>query len=233
VTGRTVSFGAGPYAALLLKYGPDGTLLWQKTWGGKREDYVRGHVAVDPSGSIYVTGKTESFGAGHADVLLLKYDPNGTLLWQKTWGGTGEDLCWDVAIGPSGSIYVIGRTLSFGAGQRDVLLLKYDPNGALLWQKIWGGTEWDSGCALAVDPSGSIYVTGVTASPSQTLQYVSGTETTPDGTVTEPDGTETTPDGTVTELTGAETTPDGSETYAGGQDAFLLVFKPSPQEKMD
>jgi len=139
-------------------------LLFDKTWGGTSIDIARS-VAVDSSGNIYVTGDTGSFGAGGADVFLLKYSSSGALLWQKTWGGsTDPDYGQGVAV-DLGSIYVVGRTKSFGTGggSDDVFLLKYSPDGALVWQKTWGGTSTDQGLGVAAY-SGSIYVTGATNS---------------------------------------------------------------------
>jgi uncharacterized delta-60 repeat protein len=228
VTGRTRSFGAGSWDVLLLKYSPAGALLWQKTWGGTDSDDGQ-RCAVDASGNIYVTGGTRSFGAGMDDAFLLKYSPAGALLWQKTWGGTDMDYGWSVAVDVSGNICVAGSTASFDAGLDDVLVLKYSSAGALLWQKTWGGTDYDNGNGVAVDASGNICVTGETYDLTRILQGVSGTETAPAGTETTPAGTETAPMGTETMPAGTETTPAGSETYAVAADAILLVFKlPQP-----
>jgi hypothetical protein len=73
-------------------------------------------VATDSSGNVYVAGGTNSFGAGGYDVLLLKYGPAGNLLWQKTWGGTGDEWANALKIGPDNCLYVAGVTTSFGAG---------------------------------------------------------------------------------------------------------------------
>lgn len=162
VSGEIPSLGLDSSAAYLLKYDPDGTLLWQRAWGGRENDFSLG-VAVDPSGSIYVTGGTESFGAGSSDALLLKYDPDGELLWQRVWGEEGKDKCFDVAVAPSGNIYLTGYTTSFEAAGNDVLLLKYDPSGELLWQKTWGWKRNnDSGLGVDVDPLGNVFVAGTT-----------------------------------------------------------------------
>ena len=135
------------------------------TWGSSERDRGVG-VALDSSGNIYVVGDTDGFGAGDRDILLLKYDHSGSLLWQRTWGGSSYD--WSprsgVALGSSGNVYIVGSTGSFGAGDADVLLLKYDPSGDLLWQRTWGGSELDYGLGMALDSLDNVYVTGLTES---------------------------------------------------------------------
>jgi len=223
VTGYTWSFGAGDCDVFLLKFDVSGNLLWQRTWGGSSEDVGRG-VAVDSSG-IYVAGETNNVGAGKYDVVLLKFDVSGNLLWQRTWGGSLDDDGWAVAVDSSG-IYVTGFTMSFGAGDYDVLLLKFDSSGSLLWQKTWGGTGYDEGLGVAV---GSSYFTGDTNSASRTFSDVSGTVGTPTFTLGTPAFSLGTPAfslGTPTFVLG---TPSGSETYAGSADVFLLKVGPAPR----
>jgi len=220
VIGYTNSFGtSGDF--VLLKFDSSGVLQWQETWGGTDIDYGYG-VAVDGPGNIYVTGFTASFGAGSADVVLLKYDWSGSLAWQETWGGTSDDYGYGVAVDGSGNIYITGYTISFGAGVWDVVLLKFDSSGGLVWQETWGGTNTDVGRGVAVDGSGDVYFVGQTYNAARTLSGVSGIVTTPSGTVGAPTfslGTPTYPLGTPEGTVGS---PSGSETYAGGWDIFLL-----------
>jgi uncharacterized delta-60 repeat protein len=163
VTGYTGSFGVTGFDVFLLKFNSSGNLVWQKTWGGNSNDFGYG-VGVDASGNIYVTGATQSFGAGAYDVVLLKFNSTGSLVWQKTWGGTGDDEGLSVALDSSGNIYVGGETSSAGAGGIDALLLKFSPSGSLLFQKIWGGSNIDYAYGVAVDFSGNIYLAGTTVS---------------------------------------------------------------------
>ena len=166
-TGYTFSFGPGHpgrSALTLLKYNQTGTLIWQKIWSGSGNGTDSGSgVAVDSSGSIYVTGATTSFGAGLDDVLLLKFDSSGSLLWQKTWGGSGNDLGQGVALDSSGNAYVSGFSTSFGTNIALAVLLKFSPSGNLLWQRTWGSMG-EYGRGVAVDSSGNIYQTGYTNS---------------------------------------------------------------------
>ena len=147
----------------LLKYEPGGDLLWQKTWGGNGDDYSY-CLSTDDDNNVYLAGATDGYGAGSLDLLLLKLDAEGSLLWQKTWGGAEDERGDFLSIDGSGNVYVTGRTRSFGAGSSDVILLKYDLDGNSLWQKTWGGSSWDDGRAVAIDETGNAYVTGRTSS---------------------------------------------------------------------
>jgi len=224
VTGRTENFGAGNDDLVLLKYSADGSLLWQKTWGGSNTDWSWG-VAVDGSGNIYVTGRTKSFGAGSSDLILLKYSADGSLLSQKTWGGSDGDYGNDVAVDGSGNIYVTGYTNSLGAGSLDVILLKYSASGSLLSQKTWGGSDYDYGIAVAVDGSGIVCLAGEAPNIYGSWDTPSGTETSPSGTEGSPSGSESSPSGTEETPDGAEGTPDGVEDEGGGGAWDALVMK--------
>jgi len=163
VVGYTDGSGAGGFDVVLLKFDSTGVLQWQRTWGDTNGDYGLG-VAVDSSGSIYVAGYTNSFGAGSFDFVLLKFDSTGILQWETTWGDTGNDHGYGIAVDPSeSSVYVTGTTSSFGAGRYDVVLLKFDSTGDLQWQRTWGDTNDDHAWDVAV-ASGSVYVSGSTLS---------------------------------------------------------------------
>ncbi|KKL04094.1 hypothetical protein LCGC14_2619500, partial [marine sediment metagenome] len=101
---------------------------WNRTWGGIDSDYGWG-VAVDSSGDIYVAGETLSFGAGQDDMVLVKYNSSGVKQWNRTWGGINGDYGRGVAVDSSDNVYVAGGTDSFGAGQDDIFLVKYNSSG--------------------------------------------------------------------------------------------------------
>jgi hypothetical protein len=159
--GNTHNFGAVLADMLLLKYSPDGTPLWRKIWGSTGDDFAGG-LCIDSSGSIYYLGTTTSFGEGGRDSLLLKRSSDGTPLWQKTWGSTGDETALGIDIDTSGNVYVAGDTSSFGAVANDVFLLKYTPDGTLLWQRMWGGPGIENVSGVAVDGDGNAFVTGRT-----------------------------------------------------------------------
>ena len=165
VAGLTESFSVSAHWDIfLLKYGSSGNIVWQKTWGGNGRDSAHA-LALDCGGNIYVAGFTSSFGAGGRDALILKYSPDGSLLWGKTWGTCDWECAWALSVDSAGDVYVAGQTKGFeGSSPRkcNAFLLKYSSSGALTWGKTWGGEYEDAARALAIDPSGNVYVTGTT-----------------------------------------------------------------------
>ena len=163
ISGWTRSFGAGSYDFALVKFSLNGTLIWNVTWGGSVQDGSN-DLALGPDGAIYLVGYTNSFGAGMYDIALLKYYPNGTLAWNVTWGGVDYDAGYEIIIGNDGYIYVVGETKSFGAGDSDLVFLKFNTDGELLFNVTWGGPSYDSSNDLVMDSHGNIYVIGRTKS---------------------------------------------------------------------
>jgi len=130
VTGHTSS---PEYHAFLLKYNVDGDLIWEKTWGGQGTE--EGIALKTYENFIYVAGETHSYDEGGGDIFLLKYSDDGTLSWAKTWGDTEEELPYDMDI-ENEMIYIAGYTESYGAGGRDVLLLKCNLKGGKARSKL-------------------------------------------------------------------------------------------------
>ncbi|ODS38830.1 MAG: hypothetical protein A7315_11775 [Candidatus Altiarchaeales archaeon WOR_SM1_79] len=139
--------------------------LWDETIGGSYGDEGYG-VAVDSNDNIIVTGYTQSFGAGGADVWTIKYDSSGNEIWNKTAGGSSYDVGYGVAVDSNDNIIVTGDTTSFGIGSRDTWTIKYDSSGNQLWNKTEGTCclEYSQGRGVAVDSNDNIIVTGDTTS---------------------------------------------------------------------
>ena len=163
VTGRDASSGAQGDDCLIAKYNSSGALQWGRTLGGTGADYGQG-VAIDSLDNIIIAGYTASDGAGSSDFLIAKYNSSGALQWDRTLGGTGNDIGQDVAIDSSDNIIVIGYITSDGAGGYDCLIAKYNSSGVLQWDRTLGGTGTDVGQDVAIDSSDNIVIAGYTAS---------------------------------------------------------------------
>jgi len=174
VSGNTAGFGRGQAMAFVMKYASSGKLKCLKTFGPETTvvDTFGYGIAFDTSNNIYWTGGTQSFDGQRFHVFLIKLDSSCNLLYQQAWGGVGNDVGRGVAIDSVDNVYVTGSTESYGAGQSDVFLLKYDAAGEFQYSQTWGGPGNDYGNAVAVDGSGNVYVTGVTAGNSTTAQEI-------------------------------------------------------------
>ena len=130
VAGRTKAFGAGREDFWVLKLRNDGTVEWQKTYGGDNYDWVKSIQQAGEGGYI-VAGETSSFGAGKDDIWLLRLRPDGTVEWQKTYGGDKDDWAESVQQTTDGGYIVAGGTTSFGVRWGKAWVLKLRANGTV------------------------------------------------------------------------------------------------------
>jgi hypothetical protein len=137
IVGTTKSFGSGE-EVYVLKLDKNGNKQWEKTFGWVRGDWANAFVLTQDGGYLIV-GATVSFGAGGADVYVLKLDKNGNKQWEKTFGGAKDDWANVVIQTQDGGYLIVGETKSFGAGGADVYVLKLDKNGKKQWEKTFGG----------------------------------------------------------------------------------------------
>ncbi|WP_456366177.1 CGP-CTERM sorting domain-containing protein [Thermococcus sp.] len=163
VAGDTSSFGNGGWDTLVIRLDGRGNVKWEKTYGGEDNEYTNA-VAIAPNGDIITAGSTSSFGAGNADIWVMRLSPSGDVKWQMTYGGPKDDEAYGVALTPGGNIVVSGYTESFGAGDWDAGILRLSGNGDVIWQKTYGGKKSDEANAVAIAGNGDIIVAGDTSS---------------------------------------------------------------------
>jgi len=139
--------------ATTLKYDPDGTLLWDETYGAGAGQVL----AVTSDDQIVVAGTTGN------DYLTLKYDEDGDLLWDRTYNGPGNstDKINDVTIDNSGNVIVTGTSIGSGTNQ-DFATVKYDADGDLQWVARYNGVEngREEAFSVGTDNAGDVYVSG-------------------------------------------------------------------------
>jgi len=128
IAGGTSSFGAGSGDVYVVKLDANGNLQWTKTIGGPAREIGRSPIKTS-DGGYAIAGNTSSFGAGEADVYLVKLDANGNLQWTKTIGGEKDDRGFSLIQTSDGGYAIAGHTESFGAGEWDVYVVKLDRNG--------------------------------------------------------------------------------------------------------
>lgn len=90
-------------------------------------------------GSVFEVATVNCGSETECDIEVTKKDKKGTILWQKTFGGTSYDRAGQALAAADGGCLVLGSTSSFGAGNYDALLLRIDREGNLIWQRTYGG----------------------------------------------------------------------------------------------
>jgi uncharacterized delta-60 repeat protein len=162
VTGQ--SFGAGvDFDYATTKYNADGQQQWVARYNGPVNfDDIATAIAVDEAGNVYVTGRSPGVSTGN-DYVTIKYNSDGQQQWLARYNGpaNGDDAAWAIAVDGSGNVYVTGQSVGAGTDD-DYATIKYNANGQQQWVARYNGPGnlGDAAHAIAVDSSGSVYVTG-------------------------------------------------------------------------
>ena len=143
---------------LLLKYDSSGVYKWNSTFGGANGQHGY-DLALDSTNNIYVAGINTG---ANQDLVLVKFNSSGFNVWNRTWGGTDDDQGFGVVTDSGNSVYITGWTKSFGAIQRDFVVVKYDTAGNWKWNRTWGTTGDEEVWGIAVDSADNLYIGGFT-----------------------------------------------------------------------
>ncbi|MBK6765547.1 MAG: T9SS type A sorting domain-containing protein [bacterium] len=114
----------------LVKTDGNGTLEWLHTYGGVFNDFCYSLQQTSDGGYI-LAGSSYSFGVGNDDFWLVRLSSTGALLWSRTFGGGNGEYCESVAVTSDGGFILGGQTLSFGAIDWDIWLVRTGPDPAL------------------------------------------------------------------------------------------------------
>ena len=136
---------------------------WSKTYGGSDWDEAYA-VQQTRDGGYIVAGHTESYGVNNDDLWVLKLNLQGSVIWQKTYGGVTSDIAYSIQQTTDDGYIVAGSTTSFGEGAQDMWILKLDSMGNISWQKAYGGGNTDNAWSIKQTGDGGYIVAGTTFS---------------------------------------------------------------------
>jgi hypothetical protein len=163
--------------AFFLKLSAEFQIEWQRFFGNDDGTTEERALAVEPTdeGGYIAVGSTSSFGMGGRDVLVMKLDSAGQVVWQKAYGGEGREEAHLVQQTPDGGFIVIGYTTSFQSeidpqegepaeepGPPDaprIWVLRLNPEGALIWQQLCG-RDYDLAYSMVLTPEGEVLLGG-------------------------------------------------------------------------
>ncbi|MGC8956060.1 MAG: hypothetical protein ACP5JS_08270 [Fervidobacterium sp.] len=148
------------------------SIIINKAYGGSDQDEVA-RIIKTQDGNLLLVGYTTSVdgdvqkNAGYWDMWVVKINMSGDIIWQKTYGGSEEDIAYSAAEFRDGGFVVVGYTLSKVEGYKggvDIVVLDIDNDGNLRWRKAYGGTLADYSCDVYVENDKSIVIVGTTFS---------------------------------------------------------------------
>ena len=158
VGGSTRSFGSGDLDIYLIKMSVTGDVEWSKTYSTFGDERVSG-LKQTAEGNYYVVGWMAG-GFGFLDILMMKLDTNGNMIWEKNFGGIEADEPRGVSVTDDGGILVSGYAASFGFGAKDIQLIRLDANGSVQWAKTIGGIFEDHISHNLIDSQGNFIFSG-------------------------------------------------------------------------
>ncbi len=161
-TGYTASFGVGITDLWLVKMDKDGNTLWQKTVATSFSQF--GNDVQQTSDGGYIVAGQESFGDFIYDLWVVKFDSSGSVVWQKTYGGSEQDYGRAILQTNDGGYIVVGATESAGAGESDAWIMRLNGSGDIVWQKSYGGLLNDEANAIYPTSNGHFIIAGTTES---------------------------------------------------------------------
>ena len=159
---------------LTIKYTPGGDIAWIQMYDGTgQSDDTPSAIAIDASGSVYVTGTSVGPDSTY-DVVTIKYDSSGNALWVRSYASAEneDDNAIAMTIDNTGNIFIAGNTVD-GNDLSIYLTIKYNAAGTQLWKVNYGkgGTQTCEISAITADPSGNIAVTGKLYSDQSDFDY--------------------------------------------------------------
>ena len=163
-----------PYAIWNIQIDGAGHILWKRCYPGRSSSFVNDGKETPDGGMImigqaYTDHAIPGFHVGY-DVLVVKSDMNGTIIWEKLIGGSGDDYGDNILPVADGGYIGIGYTnsndgdVSGNHGSYDAWLFRLDGLGNLLWQRCLGGSLFDEGREIVITPDGEYAVMGSTNS---------------------------------------------------------------------
>lgn len=145
----------------IIKINARGDLLWARQMGGNGADSF--NSVILKGNNYWVTGTKYVFPYAY-QAWLLEIAPDGTVVWEKTFGGSQDEFVVETIAAPDGNFLMTGRTVSFGVqdDKGDVWLVKLDPDGNIIWSTTHDLGAEDGGTSLIAWTSGRYILTADT-----------------------------------------------------------------------
>jgi len=166
--GGADSSDSGPGGVCLVKTDDRGDLLWRQVYAGS--DNGENMVEQTADGGYVMTGLASYYGPNGGDVHIIKTDSVGDTLWTRTYGGPGLDVGLSIQQTSDHGYIIAALTMSFGAGNQKIWVIKTDSLGDTLWTRLFGGDSTSGSGWAQQTTDGGYFVAGWTCLYAPTPQ---------------------------------------------------------------
>ncbi|MBE0654786.1 MAG: hypothetical protein IH594_13370, partial [Bacteroidales bacterium] len=164
----------------LMKTDKYGKLLWYRVFEygtmGEEPYDVGAEAGVDvislSDESIIALASTNTGGPGSISVYLSKWDANGNMIWENTYGGPYDDNPYNIIEDSDGNFLVVGSTNNTNDGSKNIMVIKIAPDGTLLWNKDYGTTGIENGFDIVQIPGQGYMVVGNDQNPTANITFL-------------------------------------------------------------
>jgi Secretion system C-terminal sorting domain/Beta-propeller repeat len=160
VVGSSSGIGTG-LDLTVIKYDSLGNEIWVTKYNGQDSLADWGYaIDIDANNNVYATGETATLSSS-TDMITLKIDANGTIIWTQTYNGPNSDVAVDLVLDFSGNVYITGKSVGTTSSE-DYLTIKYDNNGNEMWVQQYNGTgnSIDEARTIHADLNGDVIISG-------------------------------------------------------------------------
>lgn len=140
------------------KFDIQGQGIWEKTYHDSGYEYWSGGDLQKITGGFIGIG--QKYDSDDSDMVVQKIDHDGNLLWERTYGGNNHDAANEAVETEDGGIMIVGWTRSYGAGSRDIFLVKTDSQGNQQWYRTYGNSDFDTGNSIDRLQDGNYIISG-------------------------------------------------------------------------
>lgn len=153
ICGYTYSYGNGDMNAFLLKIDYNGNQIWNKIFGGKKEDRLNELIQAS-DGSVFGVGMTKSYGDSLGDLWLTKFNLNGDSLRFITYGGSKFDSGNSIVQDSNNEFFLTGASESYSNGKKDIYIVKLSTTYNIVWERNYGlSTQDEEGYSIKTSTS--------------------------------------------------------------------------------
>ncbi|MFP2995632.1 hypothetical protein ABN763_06960 [Spongiivirga sp. MCCC 1A20706] len=181
--GISTSHGVGEFWG--QKLDSNGNLQWRRYFGGTNNDRIHKVLQAEDGGFVLV-GFTESDDFditntnGSYDFWVVKINAQGEMAWQETYGGSGLDIAYGAAKTHDNGYVIAGQTISTDGdvtnsnGESDFWVIKINDTGNMVWQKTYGGTDFEAAWSIAASLDKGFVIAGNSKSTDNDLSSNKG-----------------------------------------------------------